>query len=181
MKDTHARFSHITISLHWLLALGMIVMLPFGIYIESLEGGPEKWGYIAQHKSFGVLILAFALLRFTWRMKNGFPKALTEAKAWEKPLASLTHWVLLLGTLFMPISGILMSIGGGHPVALFGWELIASGDKNETLGQLGHAVHGLGSKVLILFILLHIAGAFKHQFLDKDGTIMRMLGKKIDM
>ncbi|WP_096087647.1 cytochrome b [Agaribacterium haliotis] len=180
MKDTHQRFSHITISLHWLLALSMIAMLPFGLYIESLEGGPQKWGFIAQHKSFGVLILLIAALRFSWRLKNGFPKALSPVKNWEKALASFTHWFLLLGTLFMPISGIMMSMGGGYPVAVFGFEIIGKGEKNESLAQLGHIIHGLGGKILIALIILHIAAALKHQFIDKDGTLARMLGKTID-
>ncbi|MED5488196.1 MAG: cytochrome b/b6 domain-containing protein, partial [Pseudomonadota bacterium] len=32
---------------------------------------------------------------------------------------------------------------------------------------------------VIVALLLHIAGALKHHFVDKDGTLKRMLGKTI--
>ena len=77
----------------------------------------------------------------------------------------------------MPISGLMMSIGGGHSIGVFGLDIFtSSGEKIEFLSQAGHIGHGLGAKVLMFFILLHIAGAIKHQLIDKDGTISRMLG-----
>lgn len=156
MKDSLQRFSGLSISLHWLIAVGMIAMLAFGLYLEDLPRSLEKGELIGIHKSIGMLILLFAVWRF-----------------------------LLLGTLFMPISGVMMSLGSGFGLGVFGVELVpvmansAGFEPNEMLKQTGHIVHGLGGKLLILAVLLHLVGALKHHFIDRDGTLRRMLGKAI--
>lgn len=132
------------------------------------------------HKSVGALILVFALVRIYWRFINKFPKPISQLPNWQEKLASLAHWFLILGTVFMPVSGIMMSVGGGFGLSIFGLEIIArGGEKNELISNIGGAIHGLGGKLLILFVVLHVAGAVKHQVMEKDGTISRMLGKKI--
>ena len=74
----------------------------------------------------------------------------------------------------------MMSVGAGFGLSVFGFEVFARGEKIELLNQVGHIIHGVGGKLLIAFVLLHIAGAVKHQLIEKDGTISRMLGRKID-
>lgn len=180
MRDTFEKFSFPTIGLHWIIAIGMIVMLAFGTYIEELPRSPEKGQLIGLHKSFGILIFVLAVARIFWRIKNKFPTPISTLTRLQSILAKVTHWVLIIGTVMMPISGIFMSIGGGHPIGFFGIELIAKGAGNESLGQIGHIMHGLGGKLMMLFIVLHLVGAIKHQFIDKDGTISRMLGKRIN-
>ncbi|WP_053981022.1 cytochrome b [Marinagarivorans algicola] len=180
MKDIHSKFSPITISLHWIIALSIIIMLVFGLYLEELPRSPEKGALMGLHKSFGTIILLLAVIRIYWRIKNGFPKPLSQGPNWQMTLAKFTHWVLITGTVFMPLSGIFMSVGGGYGLAVFGIQVIPKIEAIEILGQIGGAIHGIGSKLLILFIVLHIFGAIKHQFIDKDGTIARMLGSKID-
>lgn len=178
--DQHHKLSTTTIAFHWLIAIGMIAMIIFGLYIEDLPRSPDKGELIGLHKSFGVILFAFAIARIMWRFKNKFPKPLSQLTHWQSILAQLAHYVLIIGTVMMPLSGVLMSIGGGHSIGVFGLELISgSGEKIESLSDIGHIFHGLGGKLIILFILLHIAGAIKHQVSDKDGTINRILGSKI--
>ena len=180
MRDSHNQFTPVTIGLHWIIAITMIVMLVFGLYLENLPRSPEKGELIGIHKSIGALVLVLALVRIYWRYLNKFPKPISDLPKWQEKLASVAHWFLILGTAFMPISGMMMSIGGGFGLSVFGLEIVArGGEKNELISEIGGAVHGLGGKLLILFVLLHIAGAVKHQFMEKDGTISRMLGKRI--
>lgn len=181
MRDTHYKFTLRTISLHWIIAVAMVAMLAFGLYLEGLPRSPDKGALMGLHKSVGVIILVFAAYRVYWRHVNKFPMPLTEAPTWQEKIGKLTHWVLLLGTILMPISGIMMSIGGGHSIAVFGLELYSgSGEKVATLSKAGHLVHGLGGKLLIAFVVLHVAAAIKHQVIDKDGTISRMLGANLN-
>ena len=89
----------------------------------------------------------------------------------------------------MPLSGFVMSATGGYGVSVFGLELVAFNPSpsnpmealpiNESLAFIGHIMHSFGGQVLILAVLLHIAGALKHHFVDKDGTLQRMLGNKV--
>jgi cytochrome b561 len=40
-----------------------------------------------------------------------------------------------------------------------------------------HETHEIAGWTIIVAISLHIAGAIKHHFIDKDNTLRRMLGK----
>lgn len=183
--DTQAKLSSRTVALHWIVGVMMIALLAVGVYMEE----NEAYALYPWHKSFGVLILLFVLPRIAWRMKNGWPQAVGDYSTVEKLLSKLVHWLLIIGTLLMPISGFMMSALGGHGVDLFGLELVARNPDpadpqnvlplNGSLAQLGHTLHGLGGNVLIGAVLLHLVGAFKHHLVDKDGTLRRMLGKTV--
>lgn len=178
MNTSYEKLPTMTVALHWIIALAIIAMLAMGIYVEDLPRSPEKGELIALHKSIGVIILLLAMLRVLWRLVSKYPEPLGQMSKGQEIIAKLTLLVLILGTVLLPLSGIVMSIGGGRSVAVFGIELIAgTGEKIEILSQIGHVMHGLGGKLLIAFVLLHVVGAIKHEHFDKDGTLSRMLGR----
>lgn len=177
--DSRSQLTKMTVALHWVIAIAVIGSLGIGMYMEDLPRSPEKFELLGLHKSVGVLVLIVALYRLVWRIRNGLPEALSPAAAWQEKAATVVHVVLLAGTVLMPISGIVMTVGGGYPVAVFGFELIAKGAENELMGELGHIMHGLGGKVMIAAVLLHVAATAKHHFVTKDGTLQRMLGRKV--
>jgi cytochrome b561 len=96
--------------------------------------------------------------------------------------------MLIIGTVMMPISGMLMSGASGRGLSIFGLELLATNPDewnpgkviplSKPLTDLGHTLHGLGGKIMIFSIILHTIGALKHHFIDKDTTLRRILGKK---
>lgn len=185
MKDSETKLSVISVSLHWIVGLAMIGMLALGIYMEETEA----FALYPLHKSIGVIVLAVALVRIFWRLSNRWPSALSDDGVFLHFIARLVHWVLILGTLLMPISGMVMSGVGGHGVEMFGLELIASNPDpanpmeviphNEAIAGFAHSVHGFVANLLIAVLLLHIAGAIKHHVVNKDGTLRRMLGQRV--
>lgn len=187
MKDTPQQFSKITVALHWLVALLMIALLAVGIYMAEAH----DYSLYGLHKSFGVVVFVLAIARVVWRIQNGWPVPASNYKAYEHTLAHVIHWILILGTLIMPISGVIMSSMGGHNVPLFGFDLIPGNPdpanpnevlpRNAELGEAAETVHALVGYLLIACIALHIVGALKHHIIDKDGTLMRMKGKRIEV
>ena len=89
----------------------------------------------------------------------------------------------------MPLSGVLMSGFGGHGLQFFGLELMASNPDpanpakvlpvHGAIADAAHQLHGILGNVIIAALILHVLGACKHHFLDKDGTLKRMLGRKV--
>ncbi|WP_200883595.1 cytochrome b [Chelonobacter oris] len=181
MKDTPERLSHITISLHWLIALFILGLMTLGVYMSETA----SYGLYPTHKSLGIFIFLFIVIRVLWRWKNGWPKPVGQHQGWEQALATLIHWILILGTLAFPISGMLMSYAGGHGLQLFGWDLVSANlvdGKREVLdaGLAGAAnsAHKTLLPIMLAAILLHVAGALKHHVIDKDNTLKRMFGFK---
>jgi len=173
------KLSKPTIGLHWITGLLFIGALALGLYVEDLPRTPEKFELLGLHKSLGVIVLCVALARLFWRLKEGAITSVAVLSKSQELVAKGVHHLLLLGTLLMPISGLMMSVGAGRAVKVFGLEIIAAGEKVEWLGALGGGIHGLAANVLIAVLVLHVAGALKHQLIDKDGTVSRMLGRKV--
>lgn len=167
-----------TILFHWLTGLSFIATFAIGFYLVDLPRSPEKFELLSLHKSFGVAVLIVALVRVIWRLKEGPIQSATSGPAWQEKAATIVHYTLLVSTLLMPISGIIMSVGGGHSVAFFSIELIAGGEKTEWVNSLGKSLHFYASRVVMITLALHVAGALKHHFIDKDNTLIRMISLK---
>lgn len=168
------KLSRTSVALHWIVAIMMLMLLGSGIYMEEFK----VRDVYPIHKSFGVTITLFVLLRIFWRLKQGWPTPHPTHAAWERKLSRLSHYVLITGTLLMPISGMIGSIAGGRGLYWFGVELLARdpAGKNRMLAEAAHDVHEIIAKIIIVFLILHIVGALKHHFIDKDNTLRRMLG-----
>jgi cytochrome b561 len=186
MIDTREKLSHLSIALHWLIGLAMLGMIAFGMYAADLPTSDAaskalRSSYIGLHKSIGVVVLAFAFWRITRRLRQGLPKHVGVYKAWEQTLSKSIHLFLLFATLALPVSGILNSIGSARAVNMFGYPFIPQllAEKNALLAWVGKTSHDVLGKLVILAVLLHVAGALKHHFIDKDGTIKRMLGARV--
>lgn len=170
-----------TIVLHWLVGLTIITLIAVGLYMEE----NEVWDLYPIHKSIGILLFVVILYRFFRRMKRGWPQPVGQYKGHEIILSKLIHWVLIIGTILFPISGMMSSGAGGHGLSIFGLELLASNYNasgeaialNSTLADVGHEAHEILGIVMIVAISLHILAAFKHHFIDKDNTLKRMLGR----
>lgn len=186
MKDTNAKFSSTTVILHWLVGIAIIALIALGIYMEENEAR-QLYGI---HKAFGVLVFVFVLYRVFWRIKNGWPSPAGTYSKLANFSAKAIHYILIVGTVLFPISGMMHSGFGGFGIDVFGLELVAENlNPNETggrflahnqmLADLGKGLHGLLGNIMIIAIALHVAGAFKHHIIDKDGTLRRMLGKAI--
>jgi cytochrome b561 len=50
--------------------------------------------------------------------------------------------------------------------------------KDEATAGALHEVHELFAGLMLLLFVLHVAAALKHQFIDRDGTMRRMLTSK---
>lgn len=179
--DSHNRLSPLTKLLHWTVAIFMICLLASGVYMAETSA----YGVFPWHKSFGVIIIFFVIARIAWRVKNGWPQPASQYTPLEHTLSKVVHWLLILGTLAMPISGFIMSSLGGHGVMVFGIELVARNPNpldptkvlahSEAITGLAKGVHYWAGYIIIGAVFLHIAGAYKHHFIDKDNTLKRML------
>ena len=183
--DTQTKLSTTTVRLHWIVAIMMICLLAVGIYMAETK----TYALYDWHKSFGVLIVVFVLWRIYWRMKNGWPTPVRDYPSHEKMLSKLSHWLLIIGTLLMPMSGFIMSAIGGHGVDFFGIELVARNPDpvdptkviphNGPVAGTAHTMHNIGGYVIVAALVLHIIGALKHHISDKDGTLRRMMGDEV--
>lgn len=177
MPQPAAPLSPTTIRLHWLVAWPMIAMLIFGLVLEDMPRGDQKTWLLGLHMGFGMLILLAAAWRFLWRLSEGPLEPVRVYAAHERILSRIVVLLLLVGTLTLPVSGMMMVLGNGKPIDMFGLFQIGPFGEAHLVHEAGHAIHNLGSKLVILGVILHVIGALKHHLIDRDTTLKRMLGR----
>ena len=175
LKNSDTAYGDVAKLFHWIIGLGIIAMLALGLYMSDLPNEPSKFELFGLHKSIGITLLILMGGRVLWRLYTGAPNQLASHPAWERKLAICIHYLLYAAAILMPLSGWAMSSAGGYPVSLFGLPVPALMSKNQALGNFFSAAHSVLGWVLIVSISLHVLGALKHVFIDRDETLKRML------
>jgi cytochrome b561 len=173
--NTRDAYGWIAILLHWLVAALAIGMLLGGSVLSILPSGSFKSFVIGIHKSTGVIILLIMIVRLVWRANNPVPRPLgpNPLLNYVAHLLHITFYILLI---LQPLAGILMSQAYGYSVAVFGlFTLPPLVWQSAALGAFFGKVHTVVALMLVLTIVIHVAAALKHHFIDGDGILMRMV------
>jgi cytochrome b561 len=95
--------------------------------------------------------------------------------SWQKLAHHATHFGLYLLFFAVPLSGWAFSSAAGFPVVLFGvLPLPDFVPVSESLAEILKEVHKFAALGMAALVLLHVAGALKHRFVDRDGLLSRM-------
>jgi cytochrome b561 len=176
LRNTTRSWGTLSKALHWIIVLLIVNQWVVAARADALPLGGAKLQAIALHKSLGMTILALAIVRLVWRWLNPVPSLDGLAKGWERTLANLSHFLLYALIFAMPLTGWLMSSARNFPVSWFGvfqFPDLIGPDKG--LYELLRDLHGLAFAALAVVALMHIAGALKHHFIDKNEVLRRML------
>jgi cytochrome b561 len=176
-QEAVLRYSNVTVAFHWVTVALVLTQAYLGFRFSLSEPSPERANVFEWHKTVGVVILLLTLARLTYRIKNPPPPFPPELPAWERILAVWNHRLFYTLLIAMPIVGFIAvsgfsqepttSLAGGIHVP------ILPGIDRAT-GELAGEVHEYSAFLLVGLILLHVAAALKHQFVDKWRGSARM-------
>jgi cytochrome b561 len=176
LRNSTSQWGTGTRSLHWLMAVLIIVLGMVGLYMADLPNSPDKIRIYAIHKSVGLTVLALAILRVLWRLGNRRPADLP-MPAWQTWSAHAVHALLYVLMFLLPLSGWLYNSASGYPLQWF-WTVqmpSLSGGADPALKPIAHAIHEWGFYVLATLVVVHAGAALRHHFADRDETLLRML------
>jgi len=176
MAEPRNRYSTVSLVLHWVIALAVVAQVLLITAHEATEG-PLSREFVTLHKSVGLSILVLTLIRLGWRIANPAIPLPVEMPRWQKVLARATHVLFYVFLIAMPLVGWAASSAAGRDILWFGlfeWPLLPIGGGRETAGDLMD-IHELAAKVVYVLIFLHVAGALKHHFVDRDNVLHRMI------
>ncbi len=180
-SNTMQTYGSVTKTFHWLTALLILALVPLGLIANALPYQTDaelalKAQVFSVHKTLGVLVFAVALARIVWAVTQPKPGDLNHDHKVQSALASVVHWTLYISLVAVPLSGWVhhAATAGFAPIWLPISQNLPFVPKDEAVAEAAAAVHWLFSKIMIASILLHIAGALKHHFIDKDATLRRM-------
>src|SRR5690242_12855025 len=141
-----------------------------GLPISLLKLQAYAW-----HKWIGLSVLILTVLRLVWRWHAPPPSLPATVMRWERRLAPLGHWALLVLLLALPISGWLMSSAGG--VAIFWFGFVPVPDvipRDPELADVLRTIHHWLAWTLMAVLALHLAAVMHHDVVRRDGILRRM-------
>jgi cytochrome b561 len=180
LANTRRRYGAVAISLHWLMAALIILLVVLGIYMVALPDAGfdrSKIRLILIHKEIGVVVLALAGLRLAWRQINPLPTLERTVPEWQQVAAVFVHLCFYALMVVQPVIGWLMSSASGIPVDFLGLFILPDlvGHDEDLFARL-RQIHDWLGFVTAGVICLHAAAALRHHFVQRDDTLRKMIG-----
>lgn len=176
LRNNAERYGAVAQLLHWTVVVLVILQFILGFTAHGLPISLERLQLLARHKSFGMTILALAVLRLLWRLYSPAP-ALPPGMSRAQALGAQLSHILLYGLLLvMPVVGWISSSASHLTVSWFG--LFAFPDlvgPDPQLARLAKDVHMAMAWTLLVVACLHALAACWHQWWRKDDLLLRML------
>lgn len=173
----------VTKSLHWVTVAALLAQLVVGYSLERaddlLEGAVDRWlggeadRLVLVHAALGVSILALAVVRVVWRRATPLPPWADGLSPLERRTAHLVettlYWVLFL----IPLTGLGLVLVTGEDWDLGGRKWQAPRDWVDD--DLLLTAHITAHLVFFAAVLVHVGLVLKHQLVDRDRLLNRML------
>lgn len=175
-----ARYGAPAIALHWILGLAIVALIGVGWYMTELPFSPQRLKLYNWHKWAGVAILALSVLRLLWRLTHRPPalpaQVLDAMPRWQQVAHHGVHHLMYALFFIVPLVGWAYSSAAGFPIVFLG--VVPLPDFVPVNPELAEAIkpwHAVGAYALTALVVLHVAAALKHQLIDRDGLVGRML------
>jgi cytochrome b561 len=177
LRNTANSYGLVSKLLHWTIAVLIFSLIGIGWYMVDLTYY-DRWynASLSWHKSLGMLVLLLGCLFGCWKLANRTPDYPPTVPRWQQVAATVAHHLLLAMMLLIPVTGYLISTSAGKPVEVFSWvTLPALFPVPQDLRDFAIEIHYWCAYGVGLLALGHAGAALKHQFIDKDGVLGRML------
>lgn len=172
INDSSVRYGSVSKALHWVMAFLIGWQL---LKLGDRIGEGEDWvseTLVPWHVSIGTLLLLLIVLRLAWVMKQRHHRPV-HAPALAK-LVKAGHSLLYAGMLLMPLAGIMVLLGRGYGMTVFGVKFFSKGEEVAWAASIGE-LHSPMAWILTLLIIGHVGMALIHHFILGDDTLKRML------
>ena len=168
------RFSVAQRVLHWSMAVAILLMLFIGVGMVSTIT-TSYLDLVSIHRPLGILILLLALVRIVVRLARGTPPLPRDLPAPMKQAAALSHYLLYVLMVGMPLLGWAMLSAAAYPVVMWnGFRLPPIVPPDDTLHALFWNLHHYGAFLFFAVILLHVSAALFHALIRRDGVFEAM-------
>jgi cytochrome b561 len=162
-------------TLHWLMATLIFVALPLGVGAALLPRGDTRSEVMFVHKSVGMTVLCLVVVRIVWRVIVGAPDYAEPLGRLNHAAARSAHVALYALMIAMPVSGYVLSTGGGHDVPWFGlFSFPILLPKDQALSAAGNWAHFLFACAIAFMLAAHLGAVVWHVAVKRDSVLTRM-------
>ena len=175
-KNSSAQYGKVAVVFHWLSAGIILGLFAMGLWMVELDYYDSFYTLAPWvHQSIGILFFYVMIGRFLWRLFNSTPLPVSTHNKWQIVLAKWVHRLFYVLIFVVLISGYLISTADNRAVEVFGWFTVPAMISMQYQEDIAGWIHLIVAYCLIGLVVLHVLGAIKHHFIDKDGSIKRIL------
>src|SRR5271170_785138 len=173
--DRH--YAPAAILLHWLMFALVVIVGVLGLLHDSWPKESQRF-WINFHAILGLLLWSLLIARVLWRIRHKPPPLPASIGPLARRLSGLMHFVLYLLLFVTPIVGIVTFIYHGR-VFDFGLFKVDLGIKsNRAIFHPTEDLHGYLAYAIFALAGCHALAALWHQFVLRDGLLLRMWVKR---
>ena len=160
---TRLRYGAVAQTFHWVT----VILLAAAWLIAHGDSRPL-------HMTLGFTVFVIVAARLVWRAFDRQPAhdSLSPVVALG---STLVHWLLYAMLIAIPVSAIVGTWLGGHPIVVYGLDLGPYVAESRQLGHQIMEVHELLANAIVVVAGLHATAALFHHFFMKDGVLKAML------
>ena len=178
MAQQMQSYDFISKCFHWISALWVFILFFLGDWMVDL-GYYHSWYQESRwwHISLGLLLLLILPWRFFWRLyKQSSIGFITNSKI-QQWLIKITHLLLYFLLLSVCVSGIFLASAADEALLFFNFfELPALNfDDFAAVELISQKIHQYLAYGLMILISLHFSAVIKHQLIDKQPILKRMV------
>lgn len=171
LKSTSEKYGTVAVSIHWVSAILIFVLLGSGFRAGATMDAAAKIGILQVHIPLGVTILVLTLARIAWWFFADHKPASVSMPAWQDRSSRAVHFLFYVIILGMAASGIGMLILSGAGTLIFSASSTVLPDFQDFLPR---TPHGIGARAMIALLVLHAGAALYHHIFKKDQLLRRM-------
>lgn len=181
MSVNSDRYDRVQVILHWLIAVMILTMIVLGLFMVQLPKESElppgqesvRAFWFLLHKSLGLTVAMFILLRVGWRLTHKAPPLPDYVSSWQRSASKLVHGLLYALMVAMPLSGYMQSMFSKYDTKFWGVALPRLAEADSDMREKFSEIHEILAFTLIAVLIIHIAAAVKHR-LEGNNINQRM-------
>ena len=194
MSSSSPRYTAVAILLHWMIAVAILANLGLGWWMHgAIERSETRSTAVAAfqiHKSIGLTVLLLSAARLGWRLGHPPPALPAGMSRLERLGARATHGLFYGLMIVIPLSGwvyVSTQWRGDTPLQvptlwfglfevphLFGLDQASHALREQRAGW-SFDTHWILAWSMAGLLVLHVAAALKHQFVNRDDVLARMV------
>ena len=172
MRATRAdRYGRVAITIHWISAFLIVFLLASGFRAAGTIDPGMKAAILRVHVPAGLLLLALTMFRIAWWWRWDDWPAPVPGPVWQARAAKLVHLLFYLVLIGMAATGIGTMVLSGAGRIVFGG---AVGPLPDFAQLQPRIEHGIGARLLLGMLAVHIGAALYHHFVRHDATLRRI-------
>jgi cytochrome b561 len=172
VRSSPDRYGTVAVSIHWISAVLVVILIGSGFRAANTVDLAAKAAILRLHVPIAITLLALTVLRILWWWAfDRKPDPVAGSPRWQERAARVVHVLFYIVILGMTASGVGMLVLSGAGPTIFGGDAALLPDFWRYLPRVPH---GIGARLFVGLLALHVAAALYHHFVRGDGLLWRM-------